>query len=122
MRNDRGLFGREARPVVSKGSVILDPFAKEPRIHVRMENGRAVRSEFSHRTFGAPIDERITVREDLSATLRLGQESIGGLERLNNPSGPSGRVDGYDLTLREGVCVDLVTAVIFCPVGGVVEE
>lgn len=75
-RNDCRGFVRETGPVVPKATVILDAFTQEARIKIRMENGCAVRTEFGEGTFRSPVYEDVAVGQELSASLRFGEEAI----------------------------------------------
>ena len=87
-----------------------------------MKDRGTIRPEFGDSSLRAPINQGITVGQKLSATLRLGEESIGRLEGLNNLRGPGGSVDRNNLALRERMGVDLFTTVVLCSMSGVIKQ
>lgn len=77
-RNNGGCLVGKASPVVPEGSVVLSTDAEEARVHVGMEDGRAVGCILSQSSLRSPIDEDVSTRKNLRAALRLGKEVVRG--------------------------------------------
>lgn len=122
MGNNGRLFKGKSSPVVPESTVVLDTFPEEIRVHISVQDGRTIGLEFCEGTLRAPVHQRITVGQDLGASLGLRQEAIRGLESLNNLCSPSGGVDGDDLSLGGKVRVDFMPTVVFSTVGRIIKQ
>lgn len=119
--NNGRLFKGKSSPVRPESAVVLDAFAQKTGIHISVQNGSAIGLEFCQGTLRAPVHQSVAVGQDLGAALGLSQETIRGLECLNDLCSPGRSVDGDDLALGERVRVDFVSAVILSSVGGIIK-
>ena len=112
----------DAGPVVAEAAVVLDAEAQKTRVHVGVEDGRAVGRELGDGALGAPVDQDIAVGQDLCGALGFGEQVVGRVESLDDFGLPGVGVDLDDLAAGDVVKVHLVAVTILGAVGRVVVQ
>lgn len=121
-RYDGRILVGETCPIVAEGAVVLDTGTEEARIHVGVEDGRAIAGELSYCALRAPSDEDVAVGKNLSAALGLGKQIIRREVAAYEVSSPRVGVQLQNFAAASGSSVDFGASAVLGAMGTVVIE